>query len=115
MKKLYNKTKDIELATKVNIARSLWQRGKGLLGTKNLPLDQCLWILPCNNIHTLFMKFSIDVVFVDKNLIIKSLHENVKPWNPILLNLTAYSTFEFAVNPKRWIGTGIGDQLHVVD
>lgn len=37
------------------------------MGTKNLDSDRGLLIRPCNSVHTFFMKFPIDVAFIDKN------------------------------------------------
>jgi len=56
------------------MANTLFSRIKGLLGRKDLPPKQGIILEPCNSIHTFFMRFSIDVIFVDKNnRIIKTL------------------------------------------
>lgn len=65
--KVFNKTKESILLPKVYVAESFFNRLKGLMGTKNLDSDRGLLIRPCNSVHTFFMKFPIDVAFIDKN------------------------------------------------
>ncbi|MFH1458423.1 MAG: DUF192 domain-containing protein [Candidatus Omnitrophota bacterium] len=64
--KIINKTKNTVLAEEAVIADTLFKRLKGLLGRRYLREAEALLITPCNSIHTLFMHFAIDVVFVDK-------------------------------------------------
>lgn len=47
------------------IAGNYWLRLKGWMFKPSLAVDEALWIHPCNSIHTFFMRFSIDAVFVD--------------------------------------------------
>ena len=61
------------LIEQLEIAESFWHRGVGLLGRAKLEENQALWIKPTNNIHTCFMKFSIDCIFVDRKLEIKKI------------------------------------------
>ena len=72
--RLINKTKNSILAEDVSMANTLFSRIKGLLGRENLLPKQGIILEPCNSIHTFFMRFTIDVIFVDKNnKIIKTL------------------------------------------
>lgn len=48
-------------------ARSCFARMRGLLGRDGLPTGHALLITPCSAIHTLGMKFAIDVRFYDRN------------------------------------------------
>lgn len=41
-------------------------RLKGLLGTRSLPDGEGLWIQPCQSVHTFFMRYPIDVLFLNK-------------------------------------------------
>ena len=61
-------------------ADSVVSRTVGLLGKSHLPQEEALWITRCNAIHTFFMKFAIDCVFVDKKGKIQKIYHNVKPW-----------------------------------
>jgi len=72
--RLINKTKNSILAEDVFIAKTLFSRIKGLLGKRSLLPKQGIILEPCNSIHTFFMCFSIDVIFVDRsNKIVKTL------------------------------------------
>lgn len=82
------------LATRVDIAESFVARSKGLLGRTNLPTGDALWIKRCNSIHTFFMKFSIDAIFVDDKMRVVSMHENLRPWRITKLYFKASSVFE---------------------
>jgi len=54
------------VATQVKMAEGMWQRLKGLLGTKTLDPEQGLWIPKCQGIHTFGMQYAIDVVYLDE-------------------------------------------------
>lgn len=72
--RIINKTKNTILAEDVVVASTPFKRIKGLLGEKELKKNQALLIRPCNSIHTFFMRFPIDVLFVDKeNRVIKAI------------------------------------------
>src|SRR5438128_1091109 len=55
-------------------------RMKGLLGRSELAGDEGILIRPCNSIHTLFMRFAIDAIFVDRNGTVLKITAHVKPW-----------------------------------
>jgi len=101
------------LASHVEFAHSPWRRAKGLLGRASLPSDQALWLRPCNNIHTFFMRFPIDVVFTDKNLVVCKVQHNVVPGRIHFAPFRCKSTFEFAAGFLIAHPIREGDQLHV--
>ena len=113
MNRLINKSKNITVVEKVNIALGFKDRLVGLLGKTNLPSDEALWISKTNSIHTYFMKFNIDAIFVDKNLVVKSIHKNLKPWRITFPKFTADSVFELAAGVLDEKSVSKGDQLHV--
>jgi uncharacterized protein len=65
--RLINQTKNIILAEDVLMARTPFRRIKGLLGRKVFLSGQAIILEPCNSVHTFFMCFPIDILFVDKN------------------------------------------------
>jgi len=110
---LINKTTNQEISKKVIQARSLLSRVKGLLGKKSLSPHEVLWLNPCPSIHTFFMKFAIDVVFVDRYMNVTRVHKNIKPWRMTPpLQFKNHSCFEFASNTIK-DSIKEGDQLHV--
>jgi len=116
MAKLY-KTTDSNaelLIDHLDIADNLWSRGKGLLGRKALSENEALWIKPGNNIHTFFMKFAIDCLFVDKNLQIKNLSENVRPFRFVGPFWKSHSVIETQAGFIQSKKLKIGDHLYVV-
>ncbi len=113
MPSLKNTSKQKTLAAEVITANSFWSRAKGLLGRKTLPQQTTLWISDCNSIHTFFMKFSLDLIFVDRDLKVCAVHRNVRPWRIRGPIWKAKSVFEFSTGaiPENFVEPG--DQLHV--
>lgn len=110
---LINKTTNETLIPQLEIARSFRARGKGLLGRKFMPSDAALWIHQCNSIHTFFMRFSIDCIFVDKNLKVRAIYENVRPWRLIFPVWRAHSVFELSAGSLKNMKVKVEDQLYV--
>ena len=65
---------------KAKVARTLFARMKGLIGTKRLPPGEGMLILRCNCIHTLFMRFPIDATFFDRRGRVVKTVRNICPW-----------------------------------
>lgn len=78
--KIINLSKNTVLAEDAAVADTFLSRIKGLLGRKNLQAGEALVIRPCNSIHTLFMQFPIDVLFVDKSCRIIKAAASLKPY-----------------------------------
>jgi uncharacterized membrane protein (UPF0127 family) len=64
----------------ITIARHFWSRAIGLLGRRSLGARQGLLIMPCDSIHTCFMRWPIDVVFIDRAGNITRIVERLRPW-----------------------------------
>lgn len=113
--KLINSSKNISFADKVEVAENFWSRLIGLLGRNSLNNGTALWIARCPSIHTFFMKFPIDVVFVDTSLKVCACYKNVRPWRLILPVHGASSVFECSIGAISRGQVEKGDQLHVVN
>ncbi len=113
--KLYNKTLNNNvIINEVNIANNFISRTIGLMGRKSMKPSSSLWIKNCNRIHTCFMKFPIDVIFVDKKLIVKKIYKHAKPWHHMFLGTWgANSVFEMPNGTLENLTISIGDQLYV--
>ena len=74
------KGKELILSNNVIAATSLFHRVKGLMFQKEILDDDALLIEPCNSIHTCFMNFAIDVVFLNQENCVVHYIENLKPW-----------------------------------
>lgn len=86
--KIYNSTQNSIISESAKVADNFFSRSIGLLSKNSLSQSESLVIKPCCSIHTFFMRFDIDVLFVNKKNEILALYENVKPWCilPIHLN-----------------------------
>ena len=60
-----NATRGTILADRCVIAKSSLARLRGLLGTKGLPRGHGLLLRPCKQVHTFFMQYELDLVFID--------------------------------------------------
>jgi len=76
---LKNITNNEEICKNLIVADSFLKRFKGLMFTKELSADSSMYICPCGQIHTFFMNYNIDVLYLDKNNIILAMDENVRP------------------------------------
>lgn len=102
------------LADDVQIASSFLSKGKGLLGKKSIPDGYGLLIRDCNSIHSFFMAFPFDAVFLDKdNRVIHII--NAMPANrisPILRR--SHSVLELPAGKAQETITNIGDSIELV-
>ena len=69
---------------RAKVARTLFERMKGLIGTKSLRTGEGLLILGCNSIHTFFMSFPIDATFFDRRGDVVKVVRNIRPWRPFV-------------------------------
>ena len=109
-----NLTRNTELADKAELAGSGVKRSKGLLGRKGLACGEGMWIVPCEAVHTFFMQFPIDLVYLDRKLRIKKIRGNVRPWR-ISACLAAHSVIELPAGTIRDTRTECGDALEILD
>ena len=79
---------------KVEKADTFFKRLIGLIGRKKIDSATGLLIAPCNSIHMLFMRFSIDAIFIDKEFRIKKIVRNLKTWIGFAVCLKAWGVIE---------------------
>lgn len=102
------------LISNLRIADSMITRLRGLLGTQQLPADQALWIHRCNSIHTFFMKYAIDCVFLDREMVIKSIKSDVRPGRIVWPQWGATTVVEMKSGVAvEQLGLRKGEKLHV--
>lgn len=82
------------LAKTVEPARSFWARLRGLMGRKSLAPGAALLLEPCPQIHTCFMRFNIDVIFLDAHNRVVAVAENIRPWRMSRFYPSARRTLE---------------------
>lgn len=101
------------LATTVEMAFDSASRRKGLLGREGLAAQSALLIAPSSGIHTFFMRFAIDVVFVARDGAVKKTYEQLNPWR-IAIAVGAYAVIELPAGALRAADTHRKDLLQLV-
>ena len=107
-----NVTRNASLGHSVEAADKSSQRSVGLLKHTGLEPGHGLWIIPCEGIHTFFMKFAIDVVYIDRKWRVRKVVPKLGPWK-ISLCLPAHSVLELPAGVIAETGTAKGDQLEM--
>lgn len=108
--RVLNRTRSTVLATHAEKAGESASRRRGLLGRASLPEGEGLWIVPCEAVHCFFMKFTIDVIFLDRKRRVVKVRPSLKPWR-IAGCLRAHSVLELPEGTIQATGTQPGDQL----
>ena len=106
--RVWNVTRGTALATFVEIADTARTRRKGLLGRLSLSAGEGLWITPCESVHTWFMQFPIDLVYLNRERRIEKLRSDVVPWR-LSACLSAGSVLELAAGSIRASESEQGD------
>ena len=101
------------LATDVKIADTLFTRMKGLLGRKELPEGEALWIKPCFSIHTFFMKFPIDILFLNKQNQIIAFVTEFPPNRLTRVYARSFSVLELPTGTIDAANAIIGDNIRI--
>lgn len=89
------------------------ERMRGLLPRQGLEEGEALWIAPCTSIHTFFMRFPIDVAFLDRNGVVLALYEALPPWRHTWIHFRAAGAFEASAGSFARAGIGKGDRLEL--
>ena len=101
------------VATHVEAAFDSRTRKKGLLGRSGLGTTSLI-IAPCNAVHTFFMRFSIDVVFTDREGRVLKICADVRPWK-IAAAWRGFAAIELEAGAASRAGIGAGHSLAVIE
>lgn len=96
----------------LEVATESATRKKGLLGREGLPEDVGLVIAPTNAVHTFFMRFSIDIVFVSRAGAVLKVCEAVPAWR-MAVAWRGYAVVELAAGGAARAGLATGGQVQV--
>ena len=105
-----NHTRNTVLGDAVELADTSETRRVGLLKHTRLEPGSGLWIVPCESVHTFFMKFPIDLVYLDKQRKVRKVRHAVPAWR-LSACLTAHSILELPAGTAEKTGTQAGDEL----
>ena len=95
----------------VEIADSFLSRLRGLMFCDKLEDGHGLLIIPCNSVHMMFMRFVIDVVYLNKDFEIIKIVYNLRPWLGLSICFDAHSTLELKSGEARRLNLKIGQKL----
>tara|TARA_Y100000591_G_C21633038_1_gene593811 strand:+ start:74 stop:418 length:345 start_codon:yes stop_codon:yes gene_type:complete len=92
----------MEIKTKENIyiakeaieAKSSLQKMKGLMFSKGMDGFDAMLFKRCNSIHTFFMNYPLDILFINREMKIVKIIRNLKPWRMTRLYFSAYQALE---------------------
>jgi uncharacterized membrane protein (UPF0127 family) len=108
-----NLTKNTWLATKVRKADNFVTRLVGLLKRSTLGPEEALWLMPSKGIHTIGMKFPIDVVFLNRDNFVLGIVSGMVPYRISGIQLRGYSVLELPNGTIKKSCTEVGDQLEI--
>jgi uncharacterized protein len=113
----FNVDRSLSLAGQVRIADTFLTRLRGLLGTKpeEFAPGAALWIKPCHAVHSLWMRFSIDVLFLDKEQRVVHIEPEFAPGRVGRVIRNAVSVLELPACTVQSTGTCVGDRIQFVE
>lgn len=71
-----------------------WAKGLGAIVRQSLPEGTGLWLPQVASVHTMLMRFPIDILFLDKQFRLQKAVANVRPWTPLIACSGAHHTVE---------------------
>ncbi len=108
---IWNITRGTLLGNAVSTAKTSTERNTGLLRHSSLHPGEGLWIETCA-VHTFFMNFPLDLVYVDRNSVIRKAVRHLKPWR-ISVCASARAVIEFPTGTIQRTFTECGDRLRL--
>ncbi|MFH1017565.1 MAG: DUF192 domain-containing protein [Pseudomonadota bacterium] len=111
--KVTNERQDVVLASHVERASRFWGRLRGLLGRDALPPGHGLWIDACGSIHTFFMRFPIDAVFLGGNHEVLRVYRGLKPFRLTRYVCGARAVLELPAGTLAEDRVRVGDRLAI--
>ena len=106
---LINQTRNIVVGDRVTVADTSLSRMLGLLGTTGLGKGEGLWIRPSSGVHTVGMRFPIDVIGLDKNLRVLKLWKHLRPYRITSVSVALRSVVELSSGRIAECQVQVGD------
>ncbi|MCF7888001.1 MAG: DUF192 domain-containing protein [Candidatus Omnitrophica bacterium] len=111
--KIVNETKDVGIVSSAEVASGFFQRLFGLIFRNNIKDDQALIFYQAPSIHTFFMRFPIDIIFLDREMKVKRIVNSLSPWRVVFCK-DAYVTIELPVGKAKQNNISLGDKIELV-
>jgi uncharacterized membrane protein (UPF0127 family) len=113
-----NQTRGTVLCARAQVARTIRDRSRGLLGRQNLSADEGILfeagLLPLMWMHTLFMRFPIDIIFLGRRDVVIGIEPALKPWRCSAVVLGACKALELSQGAASRTGTQVGDSISII-
>ena len=109
---LVNQTRGNVVCAQTEVAAKTFQRMRGLLGRAGLDQGSGMLFKGESSIHSAFMRFDFDAVFMDRELRVVKLAPHIRPWRAVSAK-KARNVLELAAGEIERLGIQVGDQLVV--
>lgn len=96
---------------RVLVARNWWLRTRGLLGRPAPARGEGMLFPGCASVHTCFMAYPIDLVYLDRASVITKIRTNVRPWRFSAGDRASRHTLELAAGEAERLGLRVGERL----
>jgi uncharacterized membrane protein (UPF0127 family) len=108
-----DETRGTVIGNRIEVAETSLTRMVGLLGRRGLNAGEGLWIRPSSGVHTFFMRFSIDVIGLDKEMKVVKLWRRLVPYRVTSVSMTLSSVIELGPGAIDVCHVQIGDRLTI--
>lgn len=98
-------------AIDVELADTFTKRLRGLMGRRRLPEGCGLLLAPCDGVHMMFMRFAIDVVWLDAELRIKKITRSLTPWLGLSVCFGAWGALELPSGEAERLKLVVGQKF----
>jgi len=111
--RISNPVRQSVLGDRIGVADTTLTRFVGLMGRGSLAPGHGLLIRPSNGVHTVWMRFSIDVLLLDRDYRVLSAYGDLRPFRVTTINWKAASALELPAGTIASTNTQLGDQLQL--
>ena len=95
----------------VELAENFLSRLRGLMFRRQLEAGRGLLLAPCNSVHMLFMRFAIDVIYLDENFRIKKIVRDLTPWLGMSICFGAWGALELPSGEAERLKLAVGQKF----
>jgi uncharacterized membrane protein (UPF0127 family) len=111
--RIINLSRNTILAEEAVVAKTLTSRLKGLIGRSSLAKGEGFIIPRCGSIHTFFMRFPLDVIFLNHHNHVVKLSREIKPFKLLDCPFRGKVTIELPAGTIKASSTDIGDRIEL--
>lgn len=108
---VFDQTTECVITRNLKTATNLYSQFVGLMGKVKFEEGEGLWLPYCTGVHTCFLKFPIDVVFVDRDFFVVGIVQNLPPWRATNFFLKAHFALELPAGTVEKLKIKKGDRL----